>query len=199
MEFNFIVLLLLLAGYYVVKKLVNYSFVILVEFFIMLAYFNHKVIEFELIQFAFIIAGFILAPLLTSITTLVIKGSFIKPELRIPLNNLQIATGIWEEVLWRNVIFALMSKSFTYFSSQSLNLIFVVLFSSLLFVVFHKYNSIHDYLEMYLFTLCLTFCAMYVPYMNIGLHIGRNCFILKLQENKKREELEKSIDRKDAS
>ncbi|MBP1906202.1 hypothetical protein J2Z32_002851 [Paenibacillus turicensis] len=199
MEFNFIVLLLLLAVYYFVKRYVNHSLVIFLEFIIMLMFFNHKVINFELKQFVFIAVGYFLSSFLTSITNLIVKGSFIKPDIKIPLNNLHIVTGIWEEVFWRSVVFTLMSKSFIYFSNHSLNLIFVVLFSSLVFVVIHKYKSTADYVEMYLFTLCLTVTAIYIPYMNVGLHIGRNCFILKLQEKKDREQIQKSDNCKEAS
>lgn len=185
MEINIIVLIILFVGYYAVKKYVNYSLVILIEFFMMLAYYNHKTLEFEVKQFVFILVGFFLSSFLTSLTTLVVKGTWIKPDIKLPLDNLQVITGIWEEILWRNVLLAVMIQSVAFFSNDSLNLLVAVSVTTLFFVVFHRYHSISDYIEMYVFSLCLAVCVLYVPYLNIGLHIGRNCFILKLQENKK--------------
>ncbi|GJM68528.1 hypothetical protein HMSSN036_07440 [Paenibacillus macerans] len=193
MEINIIVLIILFVGYYAVKKYVNYSLVILIEFFMMLAYYNHKTLEFEVKQFVFILVGFFLSSFLTSLTTLVVKGTWIKPDIKLPLDNLQVITGIWEEILWRNVLLAVMIQSVAFFSNDSLNLLVAVSVTTLFFVVFHRYHSISDYIEMYVFSLCLAVCVLYVPYLNIGLHIGRNCFILKLQENKKREEMEKNV------
>ncbi|MFC3745644.1 CPBP family intramembrane glutamic endopeptidase [Paenibacillus sp. GCM10012306] len=171
----------------------------MIEFLMMLAYYNHKTLHFELKQFIFIPVGFILSSFLTSLTTLAVKRVWIKPDIKIPIDNLQVVTGIWEEILWRNVMLLVIAQNIDFFFKGSLNLLTAIVVTTLLFVVFHRYNSTLDYIEMYVFSLCLAVSFIYVPYLNIGLHIGRNCFILKLQENKKREEMEKYIDRQSQS
>lgn len=96
--------------------------------------------------------------------------------LRITWSNL--VTAVYEETIWRYLMVYFVSIILnSLFSNYILVMILTLTVSLISFLVIHDFNSRRQLIEFNIFGIILINSSIFFPGMNIGLHLGRNCFL----------------------
>lgn len=96
--------------------------------------------------------------------------------LRITWNNL--VTAVYEETIWRFLMVYFVSIILSsLFSNYTLIMILTLTVSLVSFLLIHDFNSRRQLVEFNIFGIILIITSIFLPGMNIGLHLGRNCFL----------------------
>lgn len=133
----------------------------------------------EIFQFdvLFLIIGLLIAPLITIITCKIFFNKNLK--LLLPKMNVKIIyKATLEEFLWRNLILSQMILLLSLIVDSKVAILAAVIISTITFVLAHSRKNNLEYLEMFVFSLLITIAYLVYPGLNIGLHVGRNLFIL---------------------
>lgn len=121
--------------------------------------------------FWYALLGYLLGPLLTVVTYIVVFFSL--PHLKIPFSfswDLLFSVVV-EEILWRHLFLDVL---YNMDNSLYVNLCICIV-QLLFFVVAHSnVKCLREGLEMFIFSALLVIVAFFYPGMNIGLHLGRN-------------------------
>lgn len=96
--------------------------------------------------------------------------------LRITWSNL--VTAVYEETIWRFLMVYFLSIILSsLFSNYTLVMILTLTVSLVSFLLIHDFNSRRQLIEFNIFGIILIITSIFLPGMNIGLHLGRNCFL----------------------
>lgn len=132
---------------------------------------------FSLVNLIFFISGYLVAPMMTRVIFIFFSDTEI--EVTTPKFNLYEMLSVFcEEYVFR--LFFL--KGLSIYSDNIFYIIFVILLTTFCFVKWHKVTSYLEQLDMFFYSLLLGICVYINPFLSIGLHVGRNCFINILQE-----------------
>lgn len=134
--------------------------------------FNYKIIVYFII-------GLLLSQYIMKIFSKIFFKNYIiegRYALKISLKNL--LTSFYEEIVWRHLMVYFLSIVLSSLLSNYLLVLSLSASISLFsFLLIHDFNSRRQLFEFTIFGFILTVTSIFFPGMNVGLHLGRNCFL----------------------
>lgn len=190
MKIEWLVFLLLNLSIILFQKIGYLSHLILYPIFIftLINLFDY---DLEYIYILYALIGYLIAPLLTIVSFYIINK--VKLPLKLTFGLRSFVAIFYEEIVFRFFLLYMLFNLLTPMLGYILSILISSLINSIIFTIWHTYSNLRDICEMILFSFILCIVTFLFPFMNVGIHLGRNVYVYMLMEEKGNELCSKEI------